>query len=84
MEPISKFLERFKKVLVTAQGTEDSFRQAAELVIGVDIGFFSLTQKGNILMIRATPAAKNAILMKQDKILEEFKVRSGLSFSEIK
>jgi hypothetical protein len=84
MEPISKYLKRFQKVIITASSTENAFRSACELVLGSDIGFFTLSQKGDILFIRATPTAKNAILLNQKKILNEFKLRSGLSFSSVK
>ncbi|HEY9586322.1 MAG TPA: hypothetical protein VJJ27_01620 [Candidatus Paceibacterota bacterium] len=84
MEHLSKYLKRFQKIVVSAKGTEESFRRATELVLGDDIGFFSLSQKGNTLFVRATPTAKNAILLNQQKILSEFKTRSGLSFTSIK
>ncbi len=84
MEPISNYLKKFQKVLITAGSTENAFRQAAELILKGDIGFFSLSQKGDTLFIRATPMVKNAILLNQKKILNEFKIRSGLSFETIK
>ncbi|MFZ3020428.1 MAG: hypothetical protein WA051_02865 [Minisyncoccia bacterium] len=84
MEPISNYLKRFQKVLITASSTESAFREAAELVLNGDIGFFTLSEKGNVLFVRATPIVKNAILLNEKKILNEFKLRSGLFFSEIK
>ncbi len=84
MEPISKYLKRFQKIVITADSTERAFREACELTLKLDIGFFSLSVRGSTLFLRATPATKNAILLNQEKILSEFKMRSGLSFSVIK
>lgn len=84
MEPISKYLRRFQKTLITASSSEDSFREAVELVLRTDMGFFSLSQKGDTLFLRASPTVKNAILLNEKKILNEFKIRSGLSFLSIK
>ncbi len=84
MEPISQLLKRFQKMVVMSQSTQDAFRDACELVLKNDIGFFSLSIKGDKVFVRATSTTKNAILINQKKILSEFKIRSGLSFSEIK
>ncbi len=70
--------------MMAAGSTEQAFREAAEFVLGHDIGFFSLSQKGSILFLRATPLVKNAIILNKEKVLKEFKLRSGLSFATIK
>ncbi len=84
MEPIGNYLKRFQKIVISADSTERAFREASELILKNDIGFFTLSQKGNTLFIRASSSVKNAIILNEERILKEFKMRSGLSFTTIK
>ncbi len=83
MEPIGNYLKKFQKLVISADSTERAFREASELILKNDIGFFTLSQKGDILFIRASSSVKNAIILNKEKILKEFKMRSGLSFRTI-
>lgn len=70
---INSFLEKFKKLLVNSQTTQDVIIETISLYIKFPINKEMISVKGNVIYIKASPVLKTEILLYKDKIITDIK-----------
>ena len=81
--PITSFLDKFKKILGDSGAQKDSLIKILKEEIGIELEKDKITISKSIASISASPILKNEILMRKQKILTKLK-DSGLNISDIK
>jgi hypothetical protein len=71
MNPISQFLEKFKKILQTGTQVKEFFVRVLKGELNYDADTKNITIKDGVLYFNDKPIVKNEVFMKKEKILTE-------------
>lgn len=85
INPLSVFLEKFKKILGNDQHQKEFIIETINKNLGFDIDLKreDLKITNNVLYLKLSPLVKGEVMMRKQKILEDFKDKN-LSILEIR
>ena len=77
MEQISFFLEKFKSLGLTASEAKRIFLDAVKIILSIELPVGDITYKDGTMYVKAEPAIKSELFLKQRIILRELAKNLG-------
>ena len=81
---ISQYLERFKNIGGTERGMKEAVCLSVKEVVGIDIEAKNIEIINGELLFKISPAMKNAIFIKKEKILAKIKEKNPVILNDIR
>lgn len=83
MDALNRLLERLKRSLDGDRVFKEEIRSSIKDVAGFDVPIEDISTQGNILKIKTSPAKRNELKFKEDKVLETVRARTKVNLTKL-
>jgi hypothetical protein len=77
MNNLGGYLDKFKKIFTSTKFQKDAVRSVINHHAKIELGENDLEVKDYKIILKTSPAVKNAVFMRKQKILEDLKAQMG-------